>query len=158
MDMNAQEMLRECGDFGPYQYVMLGAFCIVNILSSIHYFSQTIILFVPEHWWVNNIVGFFFNLSSKRTFLIKIHFIQFQQNKKIYKYVHINNYKKLFVFQVLWWGAGKQNDGWSTRDIFELSESIMYKIQRLTNDWFSKRHWTMRSLDIRARSWLQKHE
>lgn len=157
MDMNAQEMLRECGDFGPYQYVMLGAFCIVNILSSIHYFSQTIILFVPEHWWVvNNIVGFFPICFPNEHFRLRL--ISFQQNKKIYKYVHINNYRNFFVFQVLWWGAGKQNDGWSTRDIFELSESIMYKIQRLTNDWFSKRHRTMRSLDIRARSWLQKHE
>lgn len=44
------EMLRECGDFGPYQYVMLVIFGIINVLSSIHYYSQTIILFVPEHW------------------------------------------------------------------------------------------------------------
>lgn len=50
MESSVDEMLRECGDFGPYQYVMLVIFCIINVLSSIHYFSQTIILFVPEHW------------------------------------------------------------------------------------------------------------
>lgn len=50
MESSVDEMLRECGDFGPYQYVMLVTFCIINVLSSIHYFSQTIILFVPEHW------------------------------------------------------------------------------------------------------------
>lgn len=44
------QMLGECGDFGRYQYVMLGAFSIVNIVSSIHYYSQTIVLFTPNHW------------------------------------------------------------------------------------------------------------
>lgn len=46
------QMLGECGDFGRYQYVMLGAFAIVNFVSSIHYYSQTIVLFTPNHWWV----------------------------------------------------------------------------------------------------------
>lgn len=50
MDIAVEEMLRECGDFGPYQYVMLVMFCIINVLASIHYFSQTIILFMPDHW------------------------------------------------------------------------------------------------------------
>lgn len=44
------QMLKECGDFGRYQYVMLGAFSIINIASSIHYYSQTIVLFTPNHW------------------------------------------------------------------------------------------------------------
>lgn len=60
MDSAAEDMLRECGDFGPYQFVMLAAFCIINVFSSIHYFSQTIILFVPEHWWVYTPNGFKF--------------------------------------------------------------------------------------------------
>lgn len=50
MDGAAGDMLRECGDFGPYQIVMLISFCYINVVASIHYFSQTIILFVPEHW------------------------------------------------------------------------------------------------------------
>lgn len=50
MDRAAEDMLRECNDFGPYQYILLASFSVINILSSIHYFSQTIILFVPEHW------------------------------------------------------------------------------------------------------------
>lgn len=55
MDSVAEDMMRECGDFGPYQFVMLAAFCLINIFASIHYFSQTIILFVPEHWWVSEL-------------------------------------------------------------------------------------------------------
>lgn len=50
MNVASEDMLRECGDFGPYQIVMMAAFCVINVLSSIHYFSQTIILFVPDHW------------------------------------------------------------------------------------------------------------
>lgn len=52
MDVASEQMLRECGDLGPYQLVLLAAFCYINICASIHYFSQTIILFVPEHWSV----------------------------------------------------------------------------------------------------------
>lgn len=43
-------MLAKCGDFNRYQYMLMGIFCIVNVLSSMHYYSQTIISFVPEHW------------------------------------------------------------------------------------------------------------
>lgn len=50
MDNAVENMLQGCGDFGPYQLVMLGAFCAINVFASIHYYSQTIILFVPEHW------------------------------------------------------------------------------------------------------------
>lgn len=50
MDHAAEDMLKECGDFGPYHLVMLVTFGLINVLSSIHYFSQTVILFVPEHW------------------------------------------------------------------------------------------------------------
>ena len=51
MDIN-ERMKKESGDFGPYQFVMLGVFCFINIVASIHYYTQTIILFVPQHWWV----------------------------------------------------------------------------------------------------------
>lgn len=49
--MNTTErMLAKCGDFGRYQYLLMGMFCIINLLSAMHYYSQTIISFVPEHW------------------------------------------------------------------------------------------------------------
>lgn len=50
MDTAADDMLREVGDFGPSQYVMLSAFCVINILAAMHYFSSSIILETPEHW------------------------------------------------------------------------------------------------------------
>lgn len=52
MNRASEDMLKECGDLGPSQFVMLGAFCVVNIVASIHYYTQTIILFVPDHWLV----------------------------------------------------------------------------------------------------------
>lgn len=48
--MDADQILEKCGNFGNYQLVMLSLFGVINILSSIHYYSQTIINFVPEHW------------------------------------------------------------------------------------------------------------
>lgn len=52
--MNADQMLQKCGDFSYYQLLMLSLFGVINVLSSIHYYSQTIINFVPNHWWVKN--------------------------------------------------------------------------------------------------------
>lgn len=48
--MDIQKVLAECGDFGRYQYMLLILFCIINLLSALNYYSQTIISFVPEHW------------------------------------------------------------------------------------------------------------
>lgn len=48
--MDVDKMLEKCGDFGRYQLMMLSLFGVINILSSVHYYSQTIIIFVPEHW------------------------------------------------------------------------------------------------------------
>lgn len=60
--MDADRMLEKCGDFNHYQLMMLSLFGVINILSSIHYYSQTIINFVPNHWWVliDSIVSFLF--------------------------------------------------------------------------------------------------
>lgn len=69
MGSAAEDMLRECGDFGPYQFVMLIAFCYINVVASIHYFSQTIILFVPEHWWVEFTVQPILNVEPKHCLL-----------------------------------------------------------------------------------------
>lgn len=43
-------ILEKCGNYGAYQFRVLFLFGIINVLSSMHYFSQTIIAFTPEHW------------------------------------------------------------------------------------------------------------
>lgn len=48
--MDADRILEKCGDFGYYQLMMLGLFGVINILASVHYYSQTIISFIPDHW------------------------------------------------------------------------------------------------------------
>ncbi|XP_053969883.1 organic cation transporter-like protein [Anastrepha ludens] len=48
MDFDA--VLEKCGNFGRFQYILLLLFGFTNILSSLHYFAQTIISFTPEHW------------------------------------------------------------------------------------------------------------
>ncbi|XP_016961532.1 organic cation transporter protein [Drosophila biarmipes] len=47
--MDLQSALEKCGNFGPYQILLLGLFGYTNIVSSLHYFSQTIISFTPSH-------------------------------------------------------------------------------------------------------------
>ncbi|KAH8344075.1 hypothetical protein KR084_004038 [Drosophila pseudotakahashii] len=47
--MDLQRVLEKCGNFGPYQILMLGLFAHTNIVSSLHYFSQTLISFTPSH-------------------------------------------------------------------------------------------------------------
>nr|XP_044250057.1 organic cation transporter protein-like [Drosophila takahashii] len=39
----------KCGNVGPYQILLLGLFGFANIISSLHYFSQTLISFTPSH-------------------------------------------------------------------------------------------------------------
>jgi MFS transporter, OCT family, solute carrier family 22 (organic cation transporter), member 4/5 len=48
--LDIDKVLEKCGDFHRYQFMLLGFFCLINILASMHYYSQTIISFVPEHW------------------------------------------------------------------------------------------------------------
>lgn len=50
LKMDVEYFLKMCGDFNRYQFLMLGLFAVINVLSSIHYFSQTIISFIPDHW------------------------------------------------------------------------------------------------------------
>ncbi|XP_017084703.1 organic cation transporter protein [Drosophila eugracilis] len=47
--MDLQSVLEKCGNFGPYQILLLALFGYTNIVSSLHYFSQTIISFTPSH-------------------------------------------------------------------------------------------------------------
>ncbi|XP_050316696.1 organic cation transporter-like protein [Bactrocera neohumeralis] len=50
MQMDFDAVLEKCGSFGRFQYIVLLCFGIVNILSSMHYYSQILITFTPEHW------------------------------------------------------------------------------------------------------------
>lgn len=48
--MDFDQILAKCGDFHRYQFVLLLLFGIVNVIASMHYFTQTVISFVPDHW------------------------------------------------------------------------------------------------------------
>ncbi|XP_037944869.1 organic cation transporter-like protein [Teleopsis dalmanni] len=48
--MDFDQILAKCGDMGRYQILLLGFFGIVNVIVSMHYFTQTVISFVPDHW------------------------------------------------------------------------------------------------------------
>lgn len=47
---DADALLAKAGDFGPYQWLLMALFSLVNVASSFHYFSQTFISIAPEHW------------------------------------------------------------------------------------------------------------
>ncbi|KAH8256342.1 hypothetical protein KR032_001624 [Drosophila birchii] len=47
--MDLQSVLEKCGNFGPYQILLLALYGYTNIVSSFHYFSQTLISFTPAH-------------------------------------------------------------------------------------------------------------
>ncbi|XP_017873166.1 PREDICTED: organic cation transporter-like protein [Drosophila arizonae] len=49
-NMDFSRVLENCGAFGRFQHVILLLYGYTNILSSLHYFSQTLITFTPEHW------------------------------------------------------------------------------------------------------------
>lgn len=48
--MDFDRVLEKCGNFGRFQFVILILYGYTNIISSLHYFSQTLITFTPEHW------------------------------------------------------------------------------------------------------------
>lgn len=48
--MDFDQILAKCGDFHRYQYLILALFGLINVLASMHYFTQTVISFVPDHW------------------------------------------------------------------------------------------------------------
>lgn len=48
--MDFDQILAKCGDFGRYQFMILALFGLVNVIVSMHYFTQTVISFVPDHW------------------------------------------------------------------------------------------------------------
>ncbi|XP_030370478.1 organic cation transporter protein-like [Scaptodrosophila lebanonensis] len=48
--MDFDKILAKCGDSGRYQYLILGLLGYIAFTSTLHYYSQNIISFVPEHW------------------------------------------------------------------------------------------------------------
>lgn len=50
VQMDFPDVLEKCGSFGRFQHVILLLYGYTNILGALHYFSQTLITFTPEHW------------------------------------------------------------------------------------------------------------
>ncbi|XP_017084688.2 organic cation transporter-like protein [Drosophila eugracilis] len=48
--MDFSQVLDKCGNYGRFQVAILLLYGYTNILGSLHYFSQTLITFTPEHW------------------------------------------------------------------------------------------------------------
>ncbi|XP_067013677.2 organic cation transporter protein isoform X2 [Anabrus simplex] len=48
--MDVDDMLSQAGDRGRYQVMLVALFAIINVLSAYHYFGQTFISLVPEHY------------------------------------------------------------------------------------------------------------
>ncbi|KNC25680.1 Organic cation transporter-like protein [Lucilia cuprina] len=48
--LEIDKILEKCGDCHRLQALMLLLFCVINLLSSMHYYSQTIISFTPKYW------------------------------------------------------------------------------------------------------------
>ncbi|XP_034487929.1 organic cation transporter-like protein [Drosophila innubila] len=48
--MDFDEILVKCGNSHRYQYLLLGLYGFLLVFVSMHYFSQNVISFVPNHW------------------------------------------------------------------------------------------------------------
>ncbi|XP_036673697.2 organic cation transporter protein [Drosophila suzukii] len=48
--MDFEEILAKCGNSSRYQFVLLALYGYLMIVVSMHYFSQNVISFVPDHW------------------------------------------------------------------------------------------------------------
>ncbi|XP_031633769.1 solute carrier family 22 member 23-like [Contarinia nasturtii] len=125
MDIAAEDILRECGEFEPYQCIMLLMFCIINVLVSIHYFSQTTILFVPDPWC------YYDDIVNK----------SIDQIREIY-----SNYSnpsctpyKTDVSSVDFFGANNTNDGACDRWIYEYDHG--YKSMSSELNWVCDSAW-----------------
>ncbi|XP_032597713.1 organic cation transporter protein isoform X2 [Drosophila grimshawi] len=46
--LEVDKVLEKCGDFSRLQFLMMLLFSLINVLASMHYYSQTIISFVPR--------------------------------------------------------------------------------------------------------------
>ncbi|XP_065354712.1 organic cation transporter-like protein [Calliphora vicina] len=48
--MDFDRALEKCGNYGRYQLVVLLLYGYTNFMASMHYYSQTLITFTPDHW------------------------------------------------------------------------------------------------------------
>ncbi|XP_017073082.2 organic cation transporter protein [Drosophila eugracilis] len=48
--MDFEEILAKCGNSSRYQFVLLALYGYLMVVVSMHYFSQNVISFVPDHW------------------------------------------------------------------------------------------------------------
>lgn len=48
--IDVDTMLHYAGDFGRYQIILIMLFSVINVLSGFHYFGQTFISVVPDHY------------------------------------------------------------------------------------------------------------
>ncbi|EDV90610.1 steroid transmembrane transporter SLC22A24 [Drosophila grimshawi] len=48
--MDFDEILAKCGNSHRYQYLLLALYGYLMVVVSMHYFSQNVISFVPDHW------------------------------------------------------------------------------------------------------------
>ncbi|XP_016959823.1 organic cation transporter 1 [Drosophila biarmipes] len=48
--MDFEEILAKCGNSSRYQFVLLALYGYLMFVVSMHYFSQNVISFVPDHW------------------------------------------------------------------------------------------------------------
>lgn len=48
--MEFEEILAKCGNDGRYQYMLLGLLGYIAFVSTLQFYSQNVIGFVPEHW------------------------------------------------------------------------------------------------------------
>ncbi|EDW83826.1 uncharacterized protein Dwil_GK13819 [Drosophila willistoni] len=55
--LEVDKILEKCGDFHRMQWIMLLLFCLINLLSAMHYYSQTIISFVPTYWCADGLAA-----------------------------------------------------------------------------------------------------
>ncbi|XP_017007190.2 organic cation transporter protein [Drosophila takahashii] len=54
--LEVDKILEKCGDFSRLQMLL---FCLINVLSALHYYSQTIISFVPKYWCADGLPASF---------------------------------------------------------------------------------------------------
>jgi len=55
--MDFEEILAKCGNSSRYQFVLLALYGYLMIVVSMHYFSQNVISFVPDHWCYHEQAG-----------------------------------------------------------------------------------------------------
>ncbi|XP_030374609.1 organic cation transporter-like protein [Scaptodrosophila lebanonensis] len=55
--LEVNKILEKCGDCNRLQFLMLFLFSFINVLSAMHYYSQTIITFLPKYWCADGLAS-----------------------------------------------------------------------------------------------------